>query len=93
MEKEIQNIDLKKATTKNTIPPKMLKVSCNTFVETLHNLFYECLITGKFPDKLKLADITPVFKKKDPLNKENYRPVRFYLVFLNFLKTYAKTNK
>ena len=75
MEKEIQNIDLKKATTKNTIPPKILKISCNTSVETLHNLINECLITGNFPDNFKLADITPVFKKKDPLNKENYRPV------------------
>ena len=75
MEKEIQNIDLKKATTKNTIPPKILKVSCNTSAETLHNLFNECLITGNFPDNLKLADITPVFKKKDPFNKENYGPV------------------
>ena len=24
---------------------------------------------------MKLAEITPVFKKKDPLNKENYKPV------------------
>ena len=29
----------------------------------------------QFPDNLKLADISPVFKKIDPLNKENYRPV------------------
>ena len=75
MEKEIQNIDLKKVTTKNTVPSKILKVSCNISAETLHNLFNECRITGNFPDNLKLADITPVFKKKDPLNKENYRPV------------------
>ena len=75
MEKEIQNIDLKKATTKNTIPPKILKISCNTSAEILHNLFYECLITGNFLDNLKLADTSSVFKKKDPLNKENYRPV------------------
>ena len=34
MEKEIQNIDLKKASTKNTIPPKILKVSRNTSTET-----------------------------------------------------------
>ena len=71
MEKEIQNIDLKKATTKNTIPPKILKISCNTYAETLRNLFIECQITGNFPDNLKLVDITPVFKKKDPINKEN----------------------
>ena len=74
-EKEIRNIDTKKATNKNTIPPKILKVSCNTSAETLHNLFNECLTTGNFPDNLKVVDITPVFKKKDPLNKENYRPV------------------
>ena len=41
----------------------------------LNNLFNECLITGIFPDNLKLADITPVFKKKDYLNKENCRSV------------------
>ena len=91
MEKENQNIDLKKTTTKNTIPPKILKISCNTSAETLHNLFNECLITGSFPDNLKLADITPVFKEKDLLNKENYRPVSvFYLIFLNFLKNLHK---
>ena len=33
------------------------------------------LKTGNFPDNLKLTDITPVFKKKTPLHKVNYRPV------------------
>ena len=75
MEKEIQNIDLEKATTKNTIPPKLLKISCDTSAATLRNLFNECLIKGNFCDNLKLADVTSVFKKKDPLNKENCRPV------------------
>ena len=75
MEKEIQNIDLKNATTKNIIPPKKLKVSCSTSAENIQNLINECLITCNFPGNLKLADITPVFKKKDSLNKKNYRPV------------------
>ena len=55
-------------------------------MKTLHNLFSECLRTGNFPDNLKIVDITPIFKKKDPLNKdlfkkkdpvnkENYRPI------------------
>ena len=34
IEKEIQNIDLKKATTKNTILPKISKVIYNTSVKT-----------------------------------------------------------
>ena len=41
-EKETQNINLRKVTTKNTILPKILNISCNTSVETLHNLFNEC---------------------------------------------------
>ena len=27
-----------------------------------------------YPDELKLAEVSPVFKKKDDLRKENYRP-------------------
>ena len=30
---------------------------------------------GCFPDDLKLAEVSPIFKKKDDLDKENYRPV------------------
>ena len=33
------------------------------------------LKTENFPYNLKLADITPVFKKKNPFHKVNYRPV------------------
>ena len=31
--------------------------------------------TGTFPDELKIADIVPVFKKEDPKDKTNYRPI------------------
>ena len=93
IEKEIKNIDLKKTTTKNTILPKILKVSCNTSAENLQNLFNECLITGNLPNNLKLADITPIFKKKDPLNEENYRPVMSYLVYLKFLKNLCRSKQ
>ena len=34
MEKEIPNINHKRATTNNIIPPKILKESCNTSAET-----------------------------------------------------------
>ena len=42
---------------------------------TLQELFNESLSNCEFPVKLKLADITPVFKKNNPLDKANYRPV------------------
>ena len=54
----------------------MLKNSseiCNVALQSIWN----SEILGKlyFPNKLKLADIIPVYKKKDPSLVENYRPV------------------
>ena len=47
----------------------------DTTTTTLQELFNESLSNCEFPDKLKLEDITPVFKKKNPLDKANYKPV------------------
>ena len=51
----------------------MLKSSseiCNVVLQNIWN----SEILGKlcFPDKLKLAEVTPVYKKKDPTLVENY---------------------
>ena len=75
IEKEIKTINPRKATPSGNIPPKILKLSSDTTAITLQELFNESLSNCEFPDKLKLADITPVFKKKSPLDKANYRPV------------------
>ena len=64
-----------RATTGNSIPSKTLKLSADTSADILQNLFNDMLSTGNFPDNMKLADITPVFKKKDSYFKKNYRPV------------------
>jgi hypothetical protein len=32
-------------------------------------------LSGVFPDRLKQAQVTPLYKKNDPLEKTNYRPV------------------
>ena len=39
--------------------------------ETINDSFQ----TGNFSNELKLAEVMPVYKKRNPLNKENYRPV------------------
>ena len=56
----------------------MLKITSEATANILQKLLNKFLETNAFPDSLKLADITPaVFKKKDPLDKANYRPVSF----------------
>ena len=41
----------------------------------LTNCINEAIRNNKFPDSLKPSDITPVYKKLDPGDKANYRPV------------------
>ena len=43
--------------------------------ETLQRLYNQALATEEYPSNLKNADVTPVFKKNNPLSKKNYRPI------------------
>ena len=45
-------------------------------LQHLTNAINHTLQTNCFPDKLKQSEVIPVYKKLDPLKKENYRPVR-----------------
>ena len=42
---------------------------------TLQLLFDKAISYNEFPENLKWADVTTVFKKKDFIEKTNYRPV------------------
>ena len=75
VDKEIRSLNSKKSGTQNDVPAKILKKCASSTAPALQKLFNEILRTGNFLDKLKLADITPVFKKNNPLEKENYRLV------------------
>ena len=75
IEKEIKNLNVKKATTHKNIPPKVLKTSAMVTAETLQRLYNPALTTEEYLSNLKNADVTPVFKKNNPLSKENCRPL------------------
>ena len=74
VDKEIRSLNSKKSVTQNDIPAKILKKCESSTAPVLQKLFNKILRTGNFPDKLKLADITPVFKKNNSLEKGNYIP-------------------
>ena len=56
------------------IPIKIIKESKFCFLE-LTSCINESLTNNILPDTSKPSDITPVFKKLDPSDKANYRPV------------------
>ena len=45
------------------------------FADFLHQNFYNATAASVFPQNLKNANITPVFKKGDRNSETNYRPV------------------
>ena len=56
------------------IPTKILK-ECEFTFETLMQCVSKSFASGEFPDCLKQVNVSPTFKKDDPLDKENYRSV------------------
>ena len=72
---EIKGLNSNKAKTYNNIPTKIIRQSAEFTANTLQLLFNNAISNSEFPESLKLADVTLAFKKKDPLDKTNYRPV------------------
>ena len=69
---EILNLNSKKPGTFGNIPTKILKDCseiCNVILQNIWNS--ELLQKQYFPDNLKLAAKTPVYRKKDPTLVEN----------------------
>ena len=56
------------------IPTKILK-ECEFTFEILTQCINKSFTSGKFLDCLKQANVSPIFKKDDSSDKENYRPV------------------
>ena len=94
IEKEVNNINPKKATTNNSTPPKIFKKSSKVSAIVLHKLFNDSKEKSAFPQNLKLAHITPVYKKNDSLDQTSYRPISVLPVLpVNFQKNNAKKKK
>ena len=75
IEKEISNLNTKKAVASNSIPAKVLKKESNICSPVLQQIWNdEILKKRQFPENLKLAEITPFSKKEDKNLSKNCRP-------------------
>ena len=71
----ILDLNVNKATSKDSIPTKLRKENFNILSPILCNNFNTGVGNNTFPPTLKSAGIKPTYKKDDRGNKENYRPV------------------
>ena len=54
---------------------KVLINSVDTHLPIFTDIMIVLISNGIFLEELKLAEVTPLFKKADPFDKVNYRPV------------------
>ena len=72
---EIMNLAASKATPIVDIFVDILESTVDIHLSFIINTINLSIENGCFPEELKLAEVSPIFKKKDDLDKENYRPV------------------
>ena len=61
--KKIKNLNTKKVAPQDDIPVMILKLNNYIFSQYLSQIFNESIEAANFPNKLKYADITTVYKK------------------------------
>ena len=71
----LKKFNPRKATGFDNIPGKILKLAHEPLSIPLTFLINSSISQNVFPDDLKCAEVSPLFKKSDNLNKLNYRPV------------------
>ena len=71
----IDGLNKYKGTGPNGIPTEILQLINFIICIQLSKIYNICIVTGKQPDKLKLAHALPIFKKGSRLLVSNYRPI------------------
>ena len=74
MEK-LEKLGAKKSSTYGSVAPTILKQCVNAYLPNLSNSINYSNQLCSFPQELKLLEVISVYKKLDPLQKKNYRPV------------------
>ena len=71
----IMNLDGSESIPVGDIPIDMLKQTIDIHLPIKTQIINMSIDNNCYPDNLKLAEVSPVFKKKDDLDIENFRPV------------------
>ena len=82
----LKKVKASKAPGLDKISSKLLKAAGDSIIESLMYLFNLVLNTGIFPDDMKLAKVTPIYKSGERTNCGNYRPISIISVVAKILE-------
>ena len=74
-------MDKNKTTGLFSIPVPLLKIPRTHIAPLLSSLITDSFLCGTYPNKLKLAKVTSVFRKGSRQDKDNYRPISVVSIF------------
>ena len=75
VEQYILQMDPKKAIKSDCIPTKVIQMTSPIIAPVLSELFNRCIKESVFPDKLKSAEVHPIYKKGNKFLTTNHRPI------------------
>ena len=70
----------------------VIKKRVGSLHKPLLRIFNQSLQNWIFPDEMKIARVTPLFKKGSDLDLVNYRPICITLFFKSFWETYVQSS-
>ena len=98
--KQLQHLKTYKATGIDGLSAKYLKLSAQIISKPLAAILNLSIQTGSYPDSIKKAKVTPIFKKGNKADINNYRPISvlpiinsiFERHICNYLIDYLESN-
>ena len=76
--KTIKSLNHRKATGADKVPPKLLKTAANVVDSHIASILDHNLLNKRFPEKTKIANACPIYKKEPRKELENCRPVSIF---------------
>ena len=83
----IKNLKLSSSNGHDGISSELLKLLSDDISRCITLLINQSLMSGIFPDQLKIAKVTPIYKKNDKIQVTNYRPISVLPVVSKIFET------
>ena len=77
---KLRSIKINKGPGYDCIPGKLIRLAHEVLSPHFTYMLNQCITRSVFPSNMKNAELSPLYKREDQLNKVNYRPVSLLTV-------------